>query len=317
MLLRRMLLRTLLIATFAVAHARTHRSPTVRLNDGRELPVLGIGTFRVPPGNATYTAVRSALRVGYRHIDTAQGYFNEEAVGRAVADSGVPRADVWVTTKLSSVWTKVVTYRQTLAALRASLTRLRMDYVDLYLIHSPRDATHRVEQWRALMHAKELGLARSIGVSDYEVAQLRELADAKVPPAVLQTELNPWLARTREAELRYCAQRGIVVEAWGALTTGKQLGAPEVLAVAAQHSTSAAAVLLRWGLQSGHVVLTTSQSAEHQAANLAVAAAGSWQLEPAELAALGTLSARPFFTINGQDISGDGRTPPRPPRRRG
>ena len=204
-------------------------APLRLLNDGNSIPTMGLGVYRVEPGNATYTAVRMAIANGYRLIDTAQAYFNEESVGEAVRESGVPREELFITTKLSSVWlSHQITYNRTLTLLQTSLRKLGMSYVDLYLIHSPRDASHRLEQWRALTYAKQIGLVRSIGVSDYEVAQLEELATARVPPAVLQIELSPWLASVRTAEVKYARERGIVVQAWGALATGAKFDEPAI-----------------------------------------------------------------------------------------
>lgn len=174
-----------------------------RLNDGRSMPYLGLGVFRVPPGEPTYNAVKTALKLGYRHIDTADAYHNEEAVGKAVKDSGIPREKIWITTKLPFGGSGK-DYDFTLAALRTSLSKLGMDYVDLYLIHNPFDKDYRLEQWRALMEAQRLGLAKSIGVSDYKVPALQEIVTAKVPPAVLQIEISPWLKEYRAAELALC-----------------------------------------------------------------------------------------------------------------
>ena len=174
-------------------------APRRQLNDGRSIPTLGLGVYRVAPGNATYTAVRTAIASGYRLIDTAQAYMNERDVGKAVRECGVARQELFISTKLSAVWiSHQITYNRTFALLHASLRKLNMSYVDLYFIHSPRDVAHQREQWRALEDARSLGLVRSIGVSDYEVAQLeRIMAFARVPPAVLQIELSPWLATVR------------------------------------------------------------------------------------------------------------------------
>ena len=174
---------------------------------------------------------------------TLRKRFQRRAVGNAVRDSNVAREELFITTKLSSVWmSHLITYNRTLALLHSSLRKLGMTYVDLYLIHSPRDASHRLEQWRALTHAKDTGLVRSIGVSDYEVAQLRELAAERVPPAILQIELSPWLANVREAELRYCREHDIVVQAWGVMATGSQFDDPALQRIARRHGESAANV---------------------------------------------------------------------------
>ena len=288
---------------------------TYRLNDGNQMPVIGLGVFRVPPGEKTYESVRNALAMGYRHIDTAQLYANEEAVGRAVRNSGIPRSKLWVTTKISTVFSSAVTYDETIATLNKSLAKLGLDYVDLYLIHSPRDKKNRRDQWRALIHAKQLGLVRSIGVSDYEVAQLEEIIDTEIPPAVLQIELSPWLTQVRAAELAFCKEHGIIIETWGLMGAGKILQSPELQGIAKAESKgratiSTAEVLVLWSLQRGYIPLVTSQNVAHQRSNLAVVQQ-DWKLSDASMEVLDTISRRekPFFSV-GNDISGDERHPP-------
>jgi len=278
------------------------------LSDGHELPVLALGVYRVPPGDDTYKAVTSALKLGYRHFDTAQAYHNELSVGRAIAGSGIPREELWITTKLSRMWNfKDVTYDKAMAELRASLERLSMDYVDLYLIHTPADSEHRLEQWRALVDAKAMGLVRSIGVSDYAVAELEEIRLANMEmPAVLQIEINPWLVQVRAAELQYAKEWSIVVEAWGALGVGAKFHDPTLLKVVSRYpGRSAADVLLKWSLQQGFVPLITSQSPDHQASNLAIAADPTgWVLSAEDLALIDELKADPFYSI-GCDLIGE------------
>ena len=161
-----------------------------RLSDGHSVPAIACGVFRVQPGDETYNSVLSALQLGYRHIDTAAHYRNEESVGKAVLDSAIPREEIFVTTKLNT-FMQTYTYNQTLEAIRAQLAKLGMDYVDLYLIHCPRDTANRVDQWRALIEARKLGLAKSIGVSDYELNELQELEAAGLEaPAALQKGLG-------------------------------------------------------------------------------------------------------------------------------
>jgi len=249
--------------------------------------------------------VKSALAMGYRHIDTAQFYRNEVAVGRAVKDSGIPRSELWITTKLSDVWTSSVTYNESLAILKESLAKLDMDYVDLYLLHSPRDKANRRDQWRALVHARELGLVKSIGVSDFEVPQLVDLEWSGVKPAVLQIEINPWLMKHRSKEVEYCAANGIVIEAWAVLGVGQKLSESELLQVQARHpGRSVPDILVRWTLQMGWLPLLTSQNPAHQQANLAVAEDDSWRLTDEDLATIELLASRPFFSM-GVDISGE------------
>ena len=287
--------------------AGTSRPPTIVLNDGREMPILGLGVLRT--GYSTYDSVISALKMGYRHIDTAQMYLNEAGVGRAVRASGIPREEIWITTKLSTVFDGPVTFAETLNTLRSSLSKLNMSYVDNYLIHSPKDKANRIDQWRALIYAKEIGLTRSIGVSDYTVESLAEIVDLAVP-AVLQIEINPWLASVRTAELAFCKEHNIVVEAWGVIAPATSFGSnseePALIEVAAhQPGSTVFGVLLMWSLQMGLAPLITSSNPEHQAANLEVAR--SWgagaSLSDAEMTTLRALAARPAFEL-GKDMSG-------------
>ena len=271
------------------------------------MPVLGLGVYRIPPGDSTYQCVLGAIGMGFRNIDTAQYYLNEEDVGRAVRDSGIARKELWITTKLSAVWKSQVTYNQTFTMLRASLLKLNMGYLDLYLIHSPRDIEHRIEQWHALIDAKEMGLVRSIGVSDYTVESLSEIMAFAVP-AVLQIELNPWLAHVREAEITFCKAHGIAIQAWGALAVGQKFLEPELIEISSHYThVDPATVLIKWSLQSGYMPLTTSQNPTHLNTNIQVAigwGTAGWELTEAEMAILKNLANRPYFS-SGYDVSGD------------
>jgi diketogulonate reductase-like aldo/keto reductase len=238
---------------------------TLRLNTGASIPQVGLGVWQTPRGATTRSAVQAALRAGYRHVDTARIYGNEEDVGRAVREGGVPREQVFVTTKL---WNADHGYDAALRAFDASLARLGLEYVDLYLIHWP-VAHKRLDSWRALekLHAEKR--ARAIGVSNYMRPHIEELlARAHVAPAVNQIELSPFLQRRDTCTL--CQERGIVVEAYSPLTHGRRLDHPVVVEVARHVRRSAAQVLLRWGLQKGFVVLPKSTRAERIAENAAV-----------------------------------------------
>ncbi len=227
---------------------------TLTLNNGVELPRLGFGTWQVPDGPAVEAAVKTALSAGYRHVDTAAVYGNEAGVGRAVRDGGVPRDQVFVTTK---VWNDKVR-RGTDAVLRAfdeSLHKMGLDHIDLYLIHwavpGYRDA------WRALEQVYADGRARAIGVSNFAEHHLTDLMrDAKVKPMVNQVELHPRLLQPNL--LAFCRANGIAVEAWSPLMQGKIDAVPEVAAVAAAHGVSAGQVALRWNLQHGVVTIPKS-----------------------------------------------------------
>jgi diketogulonate reductase-like aldo/keto reductase len=197
--------------------------------------------------------VLAALRLGYRHIDTARAYRNEADVGSAVRASGLPRDQIFVTTKL---WNEDQGYDRALRAFDASLQRLGLEYVDLYLLHWP-VAGRRLDSWRALERLYEEGRARSIGVSNFLVPHLTELlASARHPPAANQIELTPFLQRRETVAL--CEHHGIVVEAYSPLTHGRRLDDPMVAKVARRVGRTAAQVLLRWGLQHGYVILPKS-----------------------------------------------------------
>ena len=226
---------------------------TLQLSSGARIPQVGLGVWQTPSGTTTQKAVAAALEVGYRHIDTARIYGNEADVGAAVRASGVAREAVFVTTKL---WNADQGYDRALRAFDASLERLGLDYVDLYLIHWP-VAGKRLESWRALERIHAEGRARSIGVSNFLVPHLEELlGKATRVPAVNQIELTPFLQRRETRAL--CAKHGIVVEAYSPLTHGRRLDHPVVKDVARRVGRSVAQVLLRWGLQQGLVVLPKS-----------------------------------------------------------
>ncbi len=226
---------------------------TVPLLTGARIPQVGLGVWQSPSGGVTRDAVATALRLGYRHVDTARIYGNEADVGAGLRESGVPRAQVFVTTKL---WNADQGYDSALRAFDASLERLGLEYVDLYLLHWP-VAGKRRDSWRALerLHAEKR--ARALGVSNYLRPHLEEvLSHAQVVPAVNQIELSPFLQRREAVDL--CRDKGIVVEAYSPLTHGARLDHPVVVAEAKRAGRTAAQVLLRWGVQKGFVVLPKS-----------------------------------------------------------
>jgi diketogulonate reductase-like aldo/keto reductase len=242
------------------------KQPTITLRDGRAIPQLGFGVFQIPPGAATQQAVAAALAAGYRHVDTAAVYRNEGDVGAAIRSSGLAPDSVWLTTKLANGDQGATTARR---AFEASLERLGLDGVDLYLLHWPHE--RRLESWRVLEQLHGEGLARSIGVSNFLARHLDELlAHASVPPTANQIELSPFLYRSREDTLRRCAEEGIVVEAYSPLTKGRRLGDSTVAMIAAEVGRTPAQVLVRWSLQKGFVVLPRSSNAGRIAENAAV-----------------------------------------------
>ena len=251
------------------------------LATGAQIPQIGLGVWQSPRGAPTRDAVTAALELGYRHVDTARIYQNEADVGAAIKAGPVPRADVFVTTKL---WNDDQGYDSALRALDASLGRLGLDYVDLYLIHWP-VAGKRRESWRALEKAFADGKAKAIGVSNYMVPHLRDVLDhAVVKPHVNQIELTPFLQRRDTRAL--CAEHGIVVEAYSPLTRGQRLDDPVLGAIAKAVQRTPAQVMLRWGIQHGHVILPKSVTRSRIEEN---AALFDFTLDAAQLAKLDAL----------------------------
>jgi len=228
--------------------------PRIRLNDGAEIPQLGLGVFQVPQDEVA-EVVRYALQCGYRSIDTAAGYQNEEGVGEAIASSGLPREEIYVTTKLANTDHG---YDAALRAFEVSRQKLGLTYVDLYLIHWPMpERDLYVETWRAFEKLKDDGLARSIGVSNFLIPHLEKLlAESEVVPTVNQIEVHPAL---QQRELReYCWDHDIVPEAYSPLARGEVLQHPVITEMAARHGKTPAQVVLRWHIQEGHIVIPKS-----------------------------------------------------------
>jgi diketogulonate reductase-like aldo/keto reductase len=248
----------------------------LKLNDGHAIPRLGFGVWQVRSGRTTEVAVATALEAGYRHIDTAAAYGNEAGVGAAIRSSGLPREDIYVTTKL---WND--DHRDPEAALEKSLRNLKMDYVDLYLIHFP--VRERRRTWPLFEKLRAQGKARSIGVSNYTVRHMKELlGETKTVPAVNQVEIHPYLYQRELIDL--CKANGVLIEAYSPLTHGQRLNDPKLVAIAKKYSKNGAAapvwrhlplmenlaradgvkttaqVLIRWGLQKGFVVIPKSSN---------------------------------------------------------
>jgi diketogulonate reductase-like aldo/keto reductase len=228
----------------------------VELNQGHRIPVLGLGVFQTEPGPTTRQAVAWALAEGYRHIDTAAMYGNEADVGEAVRASRLPREEVFVTTKL---WHTDHGFEPAFRACEKSLERLGLGYIDLYLIHWPqaKSPDERTASWHALSKLLESGTCRSVGVSNYTVRHLEELArKSSLVPAVDQVEMHPFVY---DPELvQYCRQRGIRIEAYSPLTRARNLDHPVFREVATAHGRSPAQVLIRWGLQHAFIELPKS-----------------------------------------------------------
>lgn len=240
--------------------------PNVRLLDDHPIPQIGLGVWQVPDDVAT-DACLTAFEAGYRHIDTAALYGNEEGVGRAIAASGLSREDVFVTTK---VWNTDQGHDKTVAAMEASLRRLGLDYVDLYLIHWPTPARDLyVETWETVLELQQRGLTRSAGVSNFHGEHLRRVIDATgVTPVVNQIELHPWLPQREVRGID--ADLGIVTEAWSPLASGGLVDDAQLAAIGAKYGKTAAQVMIRWHLQIGNVVLPKSVTPERIRENVEV-----------------------------------------------
>jgi 2,5-diketo-D-gluconate reductase A len=260
------------------------RVPTVTLSDGEQIPQLGFGVFQVPPADTADVATR-ALLAGYRHLDTAAAYGNEAGVGQAVHAAGLQRDDVYITTKCFNDDHGLEPAKR---ALHASLKRLEMDHVDLYLIHWPVPSADRyVETWQALVELQRDGLTRSIGVSNFQPTHLeRIIAETGVAPVINQVELHPYFQQV--GLRREHADLGIVTEAWSPLAQGKALDDPALIAIAESHGVTTGQVTIRWHLQLGNVVIPKSVTQERIEQNLDVL---GFTLSAAEMGAIAELDA--------------------------
>ena len=230
--------------------------PVITLNDGNRIPQLGFGVFKVEP-DETAAAVRAALEIGYRHIDTAQMYGNEEGVGQGIRDAGLDRGHVFITSKLNNGFHRPADARR---AFEETLRALGTDYVDLFLIHWPLPTLYDgdfVSTWKTLEDFKSDGRARSIGVSNFQIHHLQELArDTTVTPAVNQIEVHPYFTND---ELRaYGVEHGIATEGWSPIARGKVLGDPVVIRIAKAYGVHPAQVVLRWHIERGDIVFPKS-----------------------------------------------------------
>ncbi|MCV7013659.1 aldo/keto reductase [Mycolicibacterium madagascariense] len=243
--------------------------PSIALNDGHSIPAIGLGVWQTPPGD-TERAVGAALDAGYRHVDTAAAYGNEAEVGHALSaamTSGIARNDLYVVTKL---WNSEQGYDTTLRAFDASMDKLGLDYLDLYLIHWPLPEVNAfVDTFRAFAHLRDQGRIRSIGVSNFEPEHLDVLIDETgIVPAVNQIELHPLLPQQELREVH--ARLGIATEAWSPLGQGSLLENPRVVAIGEHHGKTPAQILIRWHVQLGNIVIPKSVNPERIASNFDV-----------------------------------------------
>jgi diketogulonate reductase-like aldo/keto reductase len=262
---------------------------SAKLNNGVEIPYLGLGVYQSPPGEITLRAVKYALKIGYRQIDTAELYGNEKDVGRALRESGIRREDVFITTK---VWNSHQGYDSTLYACEGSLGRLGLSYVDLYLIHWPVQGLGD-ETWRAMIKLLHQGKARAIGVSNYSIRELNELLEkSDIVPAVNQVEFHPFLYQ--EELLRFCKNNNIQLEAYSPLTRGKRLNHPNILELAKKYDKTPAQVLIRWSLQHDIIVIPKSI---HEARNKENSQVFDFQLEPNDMKLLNSLNENLYMVF--------------------
>ncbi|MEU3844995.1 aldo/keto reductase [Streptomyces sp. NPDC028635] len=266
---------------------------TVTLNNGVEMPILGFGVYQIPPGQ-TEQAVSDALAAGYRSLDTAAAYGNEEAVGRAIRSSGIPREELFVTTKL---WVSDAGEERARRAFETSLRKLGLDRVDLYLIHQPYGDVYG--SWRAMQRLLGEGLVRAIGVSNFYPDRLVDLIDHnEVTPAVNQIETHPFFQRTADQELM--RERGVQIESWGPFAEGRNrlFTHPVLTGIAGAHDRSVAQVVLRWLIQRGVVVIPKSVRAERMAENIDVF---GFELTGEEMAAIAALDTGASLFFDHRD----------------
>lgn len=230
-------------------------SPRIQLHTGVEIPQLGLGVYKVEAGNVVVNTVKTALSLGYRSIDTAAFYDNEEGVGKAIKESGIPREELFITTK---VWNTDQGYEETLAAFETSRKKLDLEYIDLYLIHWPVKEKY-LHTWRALEKLYNEGKVKAIGVSNFKIHHLQDLfAHSNEKPVVNQVELHPLLS---QEELRaFCKENHIAVEAWSPIARGRLLEEPHLLSIAEKYGKSTVQVILRWHLQNDVIIIPKSVS---------------------------------------------------------
>ncbi|MEI0603244.1 aldo/keto reductase [Brachyspira alvinipulli] len=233
---------------------------TFTLNNGYKIPCIGFGTWQTPDGDTAVNAVKDAIKLGYKHIDTAAIYGNEVSIGKAIKESGINRNELFITSK---VWNKERGYKTTLAAFDKTLNDLQLDYLDLYLIHWPASQNQfkdwdniNLETWKAMTELYKAGKIKSIGVSNFMLHHLKSLMETEVKPMVNQIEFHPGFMQ--EETVKYCNDNNILIEAWSPLGTGKMLNNSTLKEIAAKYNKSAAQLCIRWCLQNNTLPLPKS-----------------------------------------------------------
>ncbi len=263
----------------------------ITLNDGTRIPQFGLGVYQVPEGEATFGAVRDALALGVRHIDTAHAYQNERSVGRAVKASGIPREEIWITSKL---WPHEYGEGKTAAAIDKMLARLDTDYIDLLLLHQ--QFGDYLGAWRDMEKAVAAGKVRSIGISNFESERLEELCEAAtIKPSVLQVECHPYYQQN--ALKQRIAQYGTVIESWYPIGHGDKglIGEPVFTRLAEKYGKTNVQIILRWHIQAGHIVFPKTTDPQHMRDNFDIFDFALTDAEMAEIAALD--SGKRFFNM--------------------
>lgn len=271
---------------------------TIRLNNGYEIPSIGFGTWQTPDGEVAVASVKKAVECGYTHIDTAACYKNEKSVGRAIAECGVPREKLFVTSKL---WNTERGYEKTMAAFQKTLDDLGLDYLDLYLIHWPANSTQfenwaeiNADTWRAFEDLYAEGKIKAIGLSNFMVKHMEALMKtAKVKPMVNQIEYHPGLMQDEVVE--YCKKNGICVEAWSPIGSGRLLDNPLLGSIAEKYGCSVAQICIRWCMQNDVLPLPKSVTPSRIEENLCV-----WDIEIAD-DDMAEINAMPLCGFSGHD----------------
>lgn len=241
----------------------------LKLSNGNEIPLVGFGTYKIKDPNEAYNSVKMALEAGYTHIDTAAYYENEAMVGKAIRESGIPREELFVTSKL---WKTELGYEKAMAGFERTMKEIGLDYLDLYLIHWPASPTHEenweeinLETWRAFIDIYKSGKVKAIGVSNFLPHHLKALMGTEIVPMVNQIEIQPGFMQKETVD--YCRENGIIVEAWSPLGRGRVLDNPLLMELAAKYGKTVAQISLRWEVQNGIVTLPKSTHEERIKSN--------------------------------------------------